>query len=62
MMRMTFDKYKSFAISIYPPPYAKFGRGLDLLEHNILRKDMRLIDLKVYVFFCLRNFKSIQIK
>lgn len=58
MIQMTFDKFKSFVISILPPPYAKFSDGLNSLEHNILLKDMRLIDLKVYVFFCLQRFKN----
>lgn len=51
MIQMTFYKFKSFAISILPPPYAKFSDGLNSLEHNILQEDMRLDDFKVRVFF-----------
>ena len=58
MMQMTFDKYKSFVISVLPPPYAKFSDGLNSLEHNILRKDMRLVDTGCMSFFCLQRFKN----
>ena len=60
MIQMAFDRFKSFVVSVLPPPYAKFGRGLDSLEHDILQKDMRLIDTGCMSFFCLENFKLIQ--
>lgn len=58
MIQVTFNGFKLFVISILPP-IANFSRRLNSLEHNILRKDMRLIDLRCMSFFLFAKIQKL---